>query len=212
MKFKLLKTAITGLIVSVSSFANAGLINFNEYNQSQWFDDGLIVQNNGFNIKSTSTLRKKGLIAHTGSCDPTCPDNGGYYLFGHRAGFEFTTVDGLGFSLSSFDGAEAHNGVVNIARQIWVSATTMDNVTVNQYFNLDHINDGDGPLNDFQYFTFSNEFMNLKSARFVAAGGEESMFSIDNINYNRTDVPEPPTLAIFALGMIGLVSRRFKKQ
>ncbi|WP_310649977.1 PEP-CTERM sorting domain-containing protein [Colwellia sp. MB02u-14] len=26
------------------------------------------------------------------------------------------------------------------------------------------------------------------------------------------DVPEPSTLAIFALGMIGLVSRRFKKQ
>jgi hypothetical protein len=27
-----------------------------------------------------------------------------------------------------------------------------------------------------------------------------------------TDVPEPSTLAIFALGMIGLASRRFKKQ
>jgi hypothetical protein len=26
------------------------------------------------------------------------------------------------------------------------------------------------------------------------------------------DVPEPSTLAIFALGMIGLASRRFKKQ
>jgi hypothetical protein len=29
---------------------------------------------------------------------------------------------------------------------------------------------------------------------------------------NSTDVPEPSTLAIFALGMIGLASRRFKKQ
>ena len=28
----------------------------------------------------------------------------------------------------------------------------------------------------------------------------------------RTEVPEPTTLAIFALGMIGLASRRFKKQ
>ena len=27
-----------------------------------------------------------------------------------------------------------------------------------------------------------------------------------------TDVPEPSTLAIFALGLMGLVSRRFKKQ
>lgn len=31
------------------------------------------------------------------------------------------------------------------------------------------------------------------------------------LTYNYTDVPEPSTLAIFALGMIGLVSRRFKK-
>jgi hypothetical protein len=29
---------------------------------------------------------------------------------------------------------------------------------------------------------------------------------------NQVDVPEPSTLAIFALGMIGLASRRFKKQ
>ena len=34
------------------------------------------------------------------------------------------------------------------------------------------------------------------------------------VDYNgpSTDVPEPSTLAIFALGMIGLASRRFKKQ
>jgi len=30
--------------------------------------------------------------------------------------------------------------------------------------------------------------------------------------YSATDVPEPSTLAIFALGMMGLASRRFKKQ
>jgi len=32
------------------------------------------------------------------------------------------------------------------------------------------------------------------------------------LNGSATDVPEPSTLAIFALGMIGLASRRFKKQ
>jgi hypothetical protein len=31
-------------------------------------------------------------------------------------------------------------------------------------------------------------------------------------SYKSVDVPEPSTLAIFALGMIGLASRRFKKQ
>jgi hypothetical protein len=32
------------------------------------------------------------------------------------------------------------------------------------------------------------------------------------LNVNYTDVPEPSTLAIFALGIMGLASRRFKKQ
>ncbi|WP_259368508.1 MULTISPECIES: PEP-CTERM sorting domain-containing protein [unclassified Colwellia] len=36
--------------------------------------------------------------------------------------------------------------------------------------------------------------------------------SVDTLDIPRTDVPEPSTLAIFALGMIGLASRRFKKQ
>ena len=33
-----------------------------------------------------------------------------------------------------------------------------------------------------------------------------------NVTIKASEVPEPSTLAIFALGMIGLVSRRFKKQ
>ena len=37
--------------------------------------------------------------------------------------------------------------------------------------------------------------------------------ALRNFAYNSsTEVPEPSTLAIFALGMIGLASRRFKKQ
>ncbi|MCJ8318038.1 MAG: PEP-CTERM sorting domain-containing protein [Colwellia sp.] len=38
------------------------------------------------------------------------------------------------------------------------------------------------------------------------------VYGIDNVTYSGVQVPEPSTLAIFALGMIGLVSRRFKKQ
>jgi hypothetical protein len=39
-----------------------------------------------------------------------------------------------------------------------------------------------------------------------------SYFSFALIRDHATEVPEPTTLAIFALGMIGLASRRFKKQ
>jgi len=37
-------------------------------------------------------------------------------------------------------------------------------------------------------------------------------FLTSNITRSKVEVPEPSTLAIFALGMIGLASRRFKKQ
>jgi hypothetical protein len=36
--------------------------------------------------------------------------------------------------------------------------------------------------------------------------------SFDDTQLNNTEVPEPSTLAIFALGMMGIASRRFKKQ
>jgi len=43
-------------------------------------------------------------------------------------------------------------------------------------------------------------------------GGTSSSYAFGMEFDNSVDVPEPSTLAIFALGMIGLASRRFKKQ
>ncbi len=47
----------------------------------------------------------------------------------------------------------------------------------------------------------------------VNAATTSQYVAIGNIAYNRvTDVPEPSTLAIFALGVMGSASRRLKKQ
>jgi len=215
MRFNFLNIGLVSLFLLINSLvnmANAGLITFNEYNNFQWFDNGLVIQNNGFDIKSTSLVNTKGAIASTSNCGPSCPDNGDFYLLGHGAGFEFTTVDNLGFSLLSFDGAEAHNGAEGFfAKRIRVSAVTVGNVTVNQYFDLDWVNDGNGPLNDFQNFTLSNEFTNLKSVRFEGVDGSNNFFSVDNISFSTTDVPEPSTLAIFGLALMGLASRGLKR-
>ena len=41
--------------------------------------------------------------------------------------------------------------------------------------------------------------------------GNDFNVRYDNLVFGTVDVPEPSTLAIFALGMIGLAARRFKK-
>ncbi len=42
--------------------------------------------------------------------------------------------------------------------------------------------------------------------------GSDFAVRYDNLTYGSVDVPEPSTLAIFALGIMGLASRRVKKQ
>ncbi|MDO6447576.1 PEP-CTERM sorting domain-containing protein, partial [Colwellia sp. 1_MG-2023] len=56
----------------------------------------------------------------------------------------------------------------------------------------------------------------LKTSLFTVADITDMTYNQYNYAWvtvtKSTDVPEPSTLAIFALGMIGLASRRFKKQ
>jgi hypothetical protein len=56
-----------------------------------------------------------------------------------------------------------------------------------------------GSLNDRQRFN-------------VQRTDDPSILSLAEVQVNGVKVPEPSTIAIFALGMIGLASRRFKKQ
>jgi hypothetical protein len=195
----------------MTSVAHAGIVNLDEMNSYQWFGNGLIIQSKGFNIQSTANSGFSGLIANTFTCGPTCPDNGGYYLLGHGAGYKFTSVTNTPFSLRSFFGAEAHNSVTGLfATKIWVSAMTVNNVVIEQFFDLDWINDGNGVLNDFQKFTLSADFVNLKSVTFEGVGGTNNFFSIDNIDFSKNDVPAPASLLLLSLGLLGIATRRVK--
>ena len=52
--------------------------------------------------------------------------------------------------------------------------------------------------------------LNFNGVNSIHSRNLSGFSSFDNPNVSK--VPEPSTLAIFALGMIGLASRRFKKQ
>tara|TARA_B110000438_G_scaffold302283_1_gene359535 strand:- start:4259 stop:5044 length:786 start_codon:yes stop_codon:yes gene_type:complete len=57
-------------------------------------------------------------------------------------------------------------------------------------------------------FTLDNNYSFAIAAR---TGGSTQTLFIDNLKVETINVPEPSTLAIFALSILGLVSRRFKK-
>ena len=62
---------------------------------------------------------------------------------------------------------------------------------------------------EFSFFGFTSDIA-FTSVTFQGVMGD--VYGIDNVSYSATDVPEPSTLAIFALGLMGLASRRFMKK
>jgi hypothetical protein len=70
--------------------------------------------------------------------------------------------------------------------------------------DLDNVNILTDTIANYSAF---NSYMGFTAG----TGGLGNYHKIDNFTIAKTEVPEPSTLAIFALGMIGLASRRFKK-
>lgn len=150
-------------------------------------------------------------------CSPACPNDGSRHLLAQGASFAISDTTGALFTLSSFDGAEAHMGFQSLwAKQIHVVGTKAGGSTVTADFTLDWLQDGDGPGVDFQNFQLSADFSNLSSVVFTGIGGSNNWFTLDNIQLNGlplaaagTTVPEPGSLLLCALALGGLaVSRR----
>ncbi|WP_286235116.1 PEP-CTERM sorting domain-containing protein [Thalassotalea sediminis] len=156
MKFKIIKAAIAGLILSISSIANAGLItvvfditNYNDtlgsFSGSDTNNDMLLTLNelDSFNWMSTS--------------------------YNHVID-EISDLAGFGdFDLSS---------------NTWIPNGTS------------WINSADDA-----YFTWNNRNSSVNA----------SWAEVDIVSVTRSSVPEPSTLAIFALGFLGFALRNFKK-
>jgi hypothetical protein len=183
MNIKMLKAAVVGLVLSVSGFANAGIIYNTELDENAYISiDGLDWA--WANLVGGADL---SIQAQYGWRIPTLADWGGSPLaidFLSDTG-NATMVSGL--HSFNYDPNSTFTGRGSCAAG-WFSVNTTCNW-----------GNGQGQVTN--------------NSGWYAKPGQVSKSHYEQLVVRESQqVPEPSTLAIFALGIMGLASRRFKKQ
>jgi len=221
MNIKMLKLALVGLILSVSGFANAGLITIGSLSSN---DDGSTqIINDSLNerewlrwdvladLNYTQTLAATTSGAYSDWTIATENDaimfmtalTGLTKTFATPTSFTDYNTDYSGTSYSS-------EQLTSLVGDSYFRGNTQSNVA---WFH--HTDDLTNPPTSSPYIWLnSTNSMHLNSCSTSCDSdyASNSSSSIPWLMYKTTEVPEPSTLAIFALGIMGLASRRFKKQ
>ena len=179
MNFKFLKTAIVSIVLTVSGFANAGLITLNvsgtDYNDSSnyylaniTFDDSIAGESGSNTILGITDFQMQTF----GAFETT---------------FGFEDIDGFFWNYLYSNDLGTPGTFEGLNNRAW--------------FAIGVSNDDGYSMTNSNYIWQDLYLNNSQLVRYTN----------DPIG-SRTAVPEPSTLAIFALGLMGLASRRFKKQ
>ncbi len=204
MKFKFFKAAVTSLILSSSFAANAGLIldaDFDPTAPADWvISNGSVLGNPSSEFISQNALHFDGTGARsaiTGSFDMT---TGGLLSFLLKIGGPNDT--------STFENADSGEDVLiqySANNGVWVDLLLIDTEDLNyrDVWGLVSLDITGLAMTSNTRFQWS---------QVTHSGTAFDNWAIDNVKLtNNASVPEPSTLAIFALGLMGLVSRRFKR-
>jgi len=195
MKFKSLKAIFAGVILSVSCLANAGIITY-----SGDLTDGSLQTSGGLEYLDYQ-LFDTWDVDHLWTFDVNAGDN---VTITARRLTDFDTV------MLIWEGTETDTSAITS----WGTDTL--NMTLIGYADDElspNIPSVIGCCGDPQYNGVAATTATWTVGVF-ALGGQQGVEHFYNVQAtgSSVSVPEPSTLAIFALGMIGLASRRFKKQ
>lgn len=200
MQLKMLKTAFLGLILSINSMANAGIIEHSDINVNGSLFNTYYDQTTNLTWLDIDSWQNFGVASYETISD---------YLSGTN--FHIATLDDVNTLLSSIPlsgqtsqweyyeetmGAYSNwgrdliwavyqnpNGQTLLSKHSFIGNTSWSSWSGNTDSNSQNI----GTDRDLGWFVVSNKTLS-------------------------TEVPEPSSLAIFALSILGLASRRFKKQ
>lgn len=138
------------------------------------------VTDSGFTVKATGSP----FFISSGSaddCTPQCAEKDSQYLATQNGNDAISVYknDAGYFNLHSFEFSERH---INheFPTQIHVTGHVWDGSVVTTTFLFDGINDGSGPLNDFQTAVLPDSFRSLTSIEFVSDTFSDS-YGIDSI-------------------------------
>ena len=220
MKFRFLSAAFTIIMMSVSSFtASAGLIV-----GSHTTDLGKNVNLGGLEWHTWHDLTN---ISRTTMLSEM--QSGGLY-----DGWRYAKKSDFNLLFDSLWGEEEGSHAANIDRSNWLNnnfgSTQMTSLNGDvsygfwiAYGSIDEVGSSDTAF--FGLYSIDQQINGSKGvfSRNLGVGGGYDFTNIFNDDIGNgpiqthalvrvSQVPEPSTLAIFALGLMGLASRRFKKQ
>ncbi len=215
MKSNNLNLAFSVLIMAFSSIANAGLINFYDLDKGEYSGNsdftvtGTVADSDELYTPMIGTAgedndinnpRVRWLCNSKAISPYNCYDN----EEGNIINFAFSEgMDSIFLSLYWAGNVDSSGGDASISSYDinGVMLETFGRTTSTATYSFNSATDIYAIRTDLG-------FPNDNSDR----GWWYGIASIDYTKSDVTDVPEPSTLAIFALGMIGLASRRFNKQ
>jgi len=217
MKFKFLNSAIAGLILSATclvNVANAGLIvDFAVEENIGWNSTGWYNATGGYFTQDTGPLTEGGRSTHANNSTLTHADvsEGAYtlqegtYSISFAAGnfnnWVFPTMDILFAGMNTSEATASSTPTVGSGHwELWSFTWDVDA----------------GNANIGNMLSFSARTTSSGNVSFDGVGAMSDLGNGFLVDYSNgaasTAVPEPSTLAIFALGIMGLAARRFKKQ
>ncbi|MGK0306290.1 MAG: hypothetical protein ACI8UG_002045 [Gammaproteobacteria bacterium] len=200
MKFKILKAAFAGLVLSVSSFVNAGIIYTFTFNDiSPWVHVENIIAGDSLTITFGDSTDFNDLS------------------WDDMESYQYNLAAGETYAVTNFTAYRPYNNFFSYLNdELSITYKNRDDFS---YVVGRSANDYYAQIVDNGVAQMATEYDDVNGVKSWA-----ELHTLDrrlSVTYcadgttqciSGVDVNEPSTLAIFALGLMGLASRRFKKQ